>query len=955
MTPARHVEEHANTLLAQILRGLGINVKAETTGHAGGRRPDFSIHSGGWSVIMEAEYDSRRGAEKDADARLKQDPPRVIGAISYSPPFREDFSAAVKNNARLDFAFKRAEDGAGGWEGRWRTGTVYDLAQILRSPDASAGMPYERINFTVARVANALKEFAAGFCDAPGKQERIVKLLQASLPVAGKKREKAVEHSLQLAGLILVGAFLFQFALSAKSRKVKNPRDFEEDSATVYDIEQHWRFILKEINYAAIFQIAAALLKQGGVKKHSAIRLMLTARDVEDVFSEGADVMGVLYHEMLAELAKPLGAYYTTIPAAAMLSALALEPQKWDVEWEKPRQVSDFRIADFACGSGTLLAAACGQVRDNVMRAHSVKILRDKKILIDGAEILEETQRTLLENSIWGYDVLDVAVHLTATTLGLMAPEVDFRKSRIYRAVVGKHEIGDGLTGSLQLLEEDQVSRVLFSEFNKEARVAHAETGEEKSAQQSEVDLCIMNPPFVVGRKNALSYSFLPPEDMEAVRFKMKHLARRNNFSIAGLGPAFVALGEKYIKEGGRMAFILSTTIATGRNAAWAGARQRIEKTCDLEFFIISRAPGHSNFSSGTNLQECMFVARKRKKDEKPKERAVFAVLSENPQDGNQAHATARAVLDAEKNGKEWGKLIVGGREVGEFARLRYRGKGTWDGIAYKNLRLTAAADLLADKGRLTPYSKGKLSIPMRPLSELAYFGSHHLHCRIDTPEIEEDIPRHLAFSKTPTDYAGYYPGHLKRTKKIRQMDIKHIQESPNCYFLPLEGQEKKTEKYFEKKGRIIINGSFRFNTSRRLASLISAPVQGANYQPVQLNKDTDGRAKALVLWLNSTPGTLLIASYAVYCEGAKVMFSQKAAADMPVLDLDALSAKQIKSLARAFDKIAEMEFMPIPQMPEDPARIAIDDALAAALELKDFDFAGLRAALAVEPIITGK
>ena len=175
------------------------------------------------------------------------------------------------------------------------------------------------------------------------------------------------------------------------------------------------------------------------------------------------------------------------------------------------------------------------------------------------------------------------------------------------------------------------------------------------------------------------------------------------------------------------MAFIMTSTIAEGRGAAWAGARRRIEKNCDLEYLIVSREPGRFNFSSSTNLQECMFVARKRK------------IL---------------AILDAEKDGAEWGKLRIDKREIGEFARLRYRGKSTWDGIAFLNLQL---------------------------------------------------------------------------------------------------------------------------------------------------------------------------------------------------------SAVQLKSLARAFDKIAGMDFLPIPQMAECPARKAADDALARALNLDDFDFAALRNALAAEPIITGK
>ena len=84
-------------------------------------------------------------------------------------------------------------------------------------------------------------------------------------------------------------------------------------------------------------------------------------------------------------------------------------------------------------------------------------------------------------------------------------------------------------------------------------------------------------------------------------------------------------------------------------------------------------------------------------------------------------------------------------------------------------------------------------------------------------------------------------------------------------------------------------------------------------------------------------------------------MFTQKAASDLPVLNLDELSAKQLNDLAKVFDKTAEQKLLPLPQMANDPVRIAIDDALTKTLNLKGFDFAALRKALAAEPIISGR
>lgn len=963
MNAQKHREEHANTLLAQILRGLSIDAQAETKGNPNRKMPDIVIKSGGKKIIIEAEYNNTAGAEKDADARLYDgSKPGIIGAISYPPAFEEDFQKAFLSHEPLDFAFKAASKRAGNWEDRWRTGTVYDLAQALRRPNALTKLPHNEIAIAVADIDRALGQFAEQFHNRPGDCENMAKLLQASLPVAGDKRndderKKIASKSVPLAGLILTGAFMFQAALASRGVSgIQSPGIYEGKGYNISHIKDAWEEILN-INYVAIFKIALGLIMHGNIQKDDMLVLLRVALDVQRVASEGTDVMGGVYHELLAELAKPLGAYYTTIPAATMLSALAL-PLNDSIEWDNPEKISELRIADLACGSGTLLAAVCGQVRDNAMRRHVEKIIAKKNMPMGNGGLVQQTHAALMENVIWGFDVLDAAAHLTATTLGLMSPEVDFTKSHIYRAAIGINDFGSGVAGSFNLFNSNQVTRRLFEpKKGAEAQIEHAETGEALSEPLPKLDLCLMNPPFVVGRKGAISYSFLPEKDAEAVRQTIRAISLRNDFHMAGMGPGFIHLAEKYVKQGGRIAMIMSATLASGRNKAWTAARNRIEKSCDLEHLIVSREVGRFNFSSSTNLQECMFIARKRLDGEKKKEHAMFSVLTENPQDANAAYATAKAITEAANSKEGFGDLKIRDRQIGEFAFLRYRNRNMpWGGTAFTNLRLTMAANLFAEKGKIMPYSSNKSALPVCPLATLADFGSYRLHRYTNVAAIEEKVRPRLGISKTKTKYASYYPGYHKLKTGIGQKDITSILESPTCYFMPLTNDDKSwADKYFSWGGKIAINVSFGFSSSRRLVTLLSEPVQGANYQPVRLKEETPERSKAMVLWLNSTLSTMMIAMYSVNCGGSKVMFSKEAAENLPALNLDALSSAQITALAEEFDIIAEMQFGKIPEMAEDPARIAIDDALVKTLDLRDFDFNGLRHALADEPIINGK
>ena len=154
------------------------------------------------------------------------------------------------------------------------------------------------------------------------------------------------------------------------------------------------------------------------------------------------------------------------------------------------------------------------------------------------------------------------------------------------------------------------------------------------------------------------------------------------------------------------------------------------------------------------------------------------------------------------------------------------------------------------------------------------------------------------------------------------------------------------------------MNQSFRFNTARRFASLISERVQASHYWPVSLQKETEERLKALTLWLNSTPSVLLVAHMSQSTHGAKVGFSQAAAMDLPVPDLDALKPAQLRKLAKGFDAVvAKTErgkgLLPLPRMTKDPTRKLLDDAVSDALGLGDLH--PLRAALAIEPIIASR
>jgi hypothetical protein len=230
--------------------------------------------------------------------------------------------------------------------------------------------------------------------------------------------------------LMLANAFIFQEQLSSLAPRVQPIRSILARRNFVSDTAAHWSMIIDEINYVPIFKVARDILLSlpGNADTDLALR-NLAKRSLEIVSKKAAlrhDLMGRIYHLLLLE-AKYLGTYYTSVPAATLLLKVALDGDKWPgIDWSNESSLRNFQIADIACGTGTLLMAASQALTDNFIEFRLSK----------GNEVdevaLRDLHRLIVEEVLHGYDVLPSAVHLTASTLALLAPETCFRKMRLY-------------------------------------------------------------------------------------------------------------------------------------------------------------------------------------------------------------------------------------------------------------------------------------------------------------------------------------------------------------------------------------------------------------------------------------------------------------------------------------------------------------------------------------------
>ncbi|MDW8051743.1 MAG: hypothetical protein RMJ83_04585, partial [Armatimonadota bacterium] len=183
------------------------------------------------------------------------------------------------------------------------------------------------------------------------------------------------------------------------------------------------------------------------------------------------------------------------------------------------------------------------------------------------------------------------------------------------------------------------------------------------------------------------------------------------------------------------------------------------------------------------------------------------------------------------------------------------------------------------------------------------------------------------------------------------------IKQQPNCYLARRpDPPEKQAADYpqrlWAQAGKLLISERLRLNTQRLTAVVTPQPVLATSWWTVRFKGKVPAQAEqVLALWLNSSLGLLLLIANRQETEGAWTKYKKPTLAAMPVLDVRALSGRQVGALARAFDLLAGQALQPLSQMDADPVRAQIDAALAQALGLGDLS--GLRAALAREPVVS--
>src|ERR1035437_2395750 len=406
----------------------------------------------------------------------------------------------------------------------------------------------------------------------------------------------------RIASLTLTNAMIFPQVLAERDPRVQSLNRAVREQHIAESLLETWTFIVEKIDYIPIFTTANEIMKDlvgvpdvdAALKRLGDAALRITSRRA----ALRHDLMGRIYHRLLAD-AKYFGAFYTTVPAATLLLKLTLDPANGDVDWADLDQIAKLRIADLACGTGTLLKASLQTIVENHVRARA-----ERGQLPD----LKGVHRVLVEKVLWGLDVVPFAIHLAGSALALHEPDVEFGEMNLSTLPIGgaKDKLGslELLTGSNVEMQAD-----LFGPATGAARL----TGKGEVQDRIKIpklDLCVMTPPFTRSVGGNLLFGHAPAKERQRMQTILKKLVASRGVPAsitAGLGSVFVAIGHQLLKADGRMSLVLPRALLSG--IAWTDTRLLLGNNYHVKYIIVSHQPGNWNFSENTSLSECLIIA----------------------------------------------------------------------------------------------------------------------------------------------------------------------------------------------------------------------------------------------------------------------------------------------------------------------------------------------------------
>ena len=897
------------------------------------KQPDLLIvQQGGQPVVIENEYVPARNVEAESLERLGETlDTDVVGSsgavnavIALKSPLElrsavgaDDVDALLHGGVALEYALltgSNAESYARFPQRGFIPGNLRDLAAFVEQ----AAVPVE----AVEQAANILQ---VGVQDAAAVLRWAVEETESTGPAltAHLKQDYSVQ-TLRMATTIIINALVFHENLAGQHGVRSLSQIKGEAVLTQSTIVDEWDRILR-INYWSIFSLARALLLDTNPPYLAvqALKMMIdTAQSLVSLsVTQSHDLTGTVFQRLIADR-KFLATFYTRPEAATLLAHLAIPD---DGRWHDPAQVQDFRIADYACGTGTLIHAAYRRVNQLHRLAGG-----------DPARL----HAAMMEHALTACDVLPSAVHLTASMLSSSHPKQGYNGSRTIVTEYGKTERanhGGVSLGSLDLLGSNGEVRPLIPLHSATAVTGTGEVRAELGVDMPPCsqDLVIMNPPFTKpgsdwegpGREADYIKQFRGlGTDLETQR-SMAALEKEYGkgtcaHGYAGIASWFVALADRMVRPDGTIALVLPLTALQG--SSWQKVRQLIAGSYrDAIILTIAAARPHDqSFSADTGMAETMLVCRK--SAAAPGQRGLFVSLQRRPRSEMEATELAKAItaltgnpaLKRLEDGPYGGlPLVIGEEQLGEAIDAPLSKDAPWSAIGIADFSVVQTTYQLAQGVLWLPSMQEQESLPI-PMTTVQQAGQVGIQ---DQNIVGRGSQTAFNLLKSPSGVPTYPMLWGHNAKRERSLVV-----APDSEGRVMTGRESRAAQIWNTRSHAHHNRDFRFNSQPLAVAFTERRTIGGRAWP---NVYFAERVHELAysLWGNTTLGLLCYWGHSSRQQAGRGSMPVTSIRTMPTLDVTKLTPRQLETAAAIFDDMRERTFLPANEAYRDTTRQELD------------------------------
>ncbi|MDD9858343.1 MAG: hypothetical protein OXU96_09900, partial [Gammaproteobacteria bacterium] len=393
-----------------------------------GKRVDISIDIPDMPrVAIECAYGGDDG--KDAADRIADEDIRLDTAISVSIPLAfqamtvQEAEAALDAGAPIGYAVLQR----GGYRfprPGYLAGGVRDLAAFMQVASVSRDSVEKIADEVVGRINRAAATLAAGISDAD------------IADLSARMSQRSALTGMRTVAVLWLDALLVQNMIRRANPAIAR-LPLHTETVRPQSLVKEWRKIL-QTNWRSIFEPAVTALETAAASYGrcvgEALGALLEGVEILNGARLGSHInVGAELFPKISEDRKQAAAFYTMPSTAELLATLTIDPQDRG-DWQDDDLFKRMKIADLACGTGTLLRAGLRRVA----MLHTANG--------GDADSLGVLYRDSMEGGLTGADVSPIASHLSVSSLVLEGNGKPYSTPNIGWVGVG-HVPSDNLSG----------------------------------------------------------------------------------------------------------------------------------------------------------------------------------------------------------------------------------------------------------------------------------------------------------------------------------------------------------------------------------------------------------------------------------------------------------------------------------------------------------------------------